>query len=189
MTVLERQEAVRKQNLYFNCLSTVHSYSNCTAGKFKHCNKKHNTLLHKDTHPDPHHEPDPQTPGQSNLETPTPVESQETSRVLSAHSQNSSQILLGTAIVNIENSTGRLIKARAVLDSGSQVNLISTKLANKLSIQKQKGTMPICGVRFSVMNTSNWIHGKLQLLKLQLLKKSRNVHHQSNYISTSCGIC
>jgi len=73
--------------------------------------------------------------------------------------------------VNIENCIGRLIKARAVLDSGLQVNLNSTKLANKLNIQKHKGTMPICGVRSSVMNTSSWIHGQLHSLHSKYSKK------------------
>jgi len=70
MTVLERQEAVRKQNLCFNCLSTGHSYSSCRAGNCKNCNKKHNTLLHSDTISNT--KPDQQTPAQSSPETPTP---------------------------------------------------------------------------------------------------------------------
>jgi hypothetical protein len=73
--------------------------------------------------------------------------------------------------VNIENRTDILIKARAVLDSGSQVNLISTILANKLNIQKHKGTMPVCGVGSSVMNTSIWIHGQLYSLQSKYSKK------------------
>ena len=45
--------------------------------------------------------------------------------------------ILATALVNIKTSSGEFLTCRAVLDSGSQINLISRKMADKLGLNGQ----------------------------------------------------
>lgn len=86
---------------------------------------------------------------------------EESTSSLCAHIRYNSHVLLGTAVVNIENHLGQLVKTRAVLDSGSQINLISNRLATKLNIPRQKGTTPVSGIGSSSVNISSWIWGKV----------------------------
>ena len=47
------------------------------------------------------------------------------------------RIILATAVVRVRSSSGQLIPARALLDSGSQPNLITEELAQLLRLKKE----------------------------------------------------
>jgi len=163
MKIPERNATVRKLHLCFNCLSAGHSVDKCSAGKCRSCDKKHNTLLHDIERKNP------RTEQQGKEKRPIERENmhehslnqEESTSSLCAHIRHNSHVLLGTAVVNIENHLGQLVKTRAVLDSGSQINLISNRLATKLNIPRQKGTMPVSGIGSSSVNISSWIWGKV----------------------------
>lgn len=57
-----------------------------------------------------------------------------------------SHILLATAKINILSKSGNLIPARAVLDNGSQVSLITNRLVRKLSYPTYRHNVSISGV-------------------------------------------
>lgn len=56
------------------------------------------------------------------------------------------QVLLSTATVLVQDSKGKWIKCHALLDSGSQSNLISQSLVNKLKLQCQTINIPLSGI-------------------------------------------
>ncbi|XP_053698661.1 uncharacterized protein LOC128745608 [Sabethes cyaneus] len=58
-------------------------------------------------------------------------------------------VLLSTALVKVFNPTGQSLWARALLDSGSQLNFISEQLVQKLRLRRNKEFIPISGVGLS----------------------------------------
>ncbi|XP_049300546.1 uncharacterized protein LOC125774317 [Anopheles funestus] len=108
-TVKQRQEAVKQHKLCWNCLRADHAVKNCIS-KFtcQVCKGKHHSLLH-----------DPALCRVSMM----------------AHTADihNGLVLLETAIVDIVDDYGHVVKARALLDSGSMndqdvSNHISTKV-------------------------------------------------------------
>ncbi|XP_018374037.1 PREDICTED: uncharacterized protein LOC108768190, partial [Trachymyrmex cornetzi] len=59
---------------------------------------------------------------------------------------SASKIFLSTAIVNVYDCHGHPHGCRVLLDSGSQLNFITQKLANKLRLNHRALNMSICGV-------------------------------------------
>ncbi|XP_033218066.1 uncharacterized protein LOC117173536 [Belonocnema kinseyi] len=96
------------------------------------CQKPHNVLLYFER----------ETPANSNLSGPY------TSTTLaSLPIQPASQVLLGTAIVDIHNAKGQYQSCRALLDSCSQCNAMTEKLANLLGIEKKRVDIRLKGVQ------------------------------------------
>lgn len=134
MSVSERHQTVRKLGLCINCFSNKHLIKDCTASKCKICQCKHNTLLHfersnaekaeKGKQP----EPQPQTP----------------STTLAASTCN--QVLLSTAIVTVRDTHGNPHPCRILLDSGSQSNFITAKMADQLQLKTSTSNIPIVGI-------------------------------------------
>ena len=62
-----------------------------------------------------------------------------------ASSQNN-LVALATAVVQIKDSRGNYHPARALLDSGSQINLISEEIVQKLRLEKENSELNIVGV-------------------------------------------
>ena len=59
---------------------------------------------------------------------------------------NNKYVVLVTAIVQLKEKSGKYYPARALLDSGSQVNLISEDICQKLRLNKENGDLNIVGV-------------------------------------------
>ncbi|XP_055590957.1 uncharacterized protein LOC129743040 [Uranotaenia lowii] len=105
------------------------------------CRKRHHSLLH------PGFE-SPGTPNtNSSIQSP-PTSSGQTATV-SLNSVGISQaadVLLSTVVVHVLDGNGDLHFARALLDSGSQCNIMSEQLSNKLRLPKTPIDSPIFGV-------------------------------------------
>ncbi|CAI6355602.1 unnamed protein product [Macrosiphum euphorbiae] len=56
------------------------------------------------------------------------------------------QIMLATAVLNLTNSTGQQTPCRAILDSGSQVCLITKECASRLHISGVQSTISLAGI-------------------------------------------
>ncbi|XP_055542811.1 uncharacterized protein LOC129728398 [Wyeomyia smithii] len=58
----------------------------------------------------------------------------------------SSQVLLATAVIVIKDDSGSRIQARALLDSGSESNFISTRLSQRLQVVRDKVDISVSGI-------------------------------------------
>ena len=108
----------------------------------KTCSAAHNSLLH--------------------IDRPAANSAHENTVDIAA-ATTTAQVLLQTAIIPVHNNRGEIVKCRAMLDTGSQLNLITNSCRSKLELPMHKST-----TRYSVVGTGNAESiGKSQL-KIQL---------------------
>lgn len=115
MSPRERYNEIKKTSLCHNCLKGNHRTIDCRASTCEKCQRRHNILLHFEK----------EVLDTSNSATSTPV-----TTLASFQARTTSQIILGTAIVDILNIKGEYQSCRALLDSCSQCNSITEKLTN-----------------------------------------------------------
>lgn len=134
MTASEKYKVIRAHNACINCLKTGHYSSDCKSQGCKRCNKKHNSLLHYDR--------------QDHAEVTTNKDITEASstsvKVLNA--VVTTEVLLSTALVDVETASGKKVRARVLLDSGSQSNFMTKDFAKLLGIQFQSIKLPVEGL-------------------------------------------
>lgn len=131
----EKIELLRSNHHCLNCLRPGHFVKKCKSlHHCKHCQKPHHTLIHTDNKDD-------LTPKRS-MPAPTPTESTVAS---SLHVSISSNILLMTCQVMVETPQG-VIKARALLDTGSSASFVSERLAQSLRLRRFMQNAKIYGI-------------------------------------------
>ena len=118
----ERKTVVRKLKLCMNCLGR-HFVADCPS-KFscRTCNGRHHTSLHFDR----------------------AVERQ--SGVTSGATFSGPSVLLSTAMVGIDDTAGKTLMFRALLDSGSQTSFITADAASKLNLARSTVDVKISGI-------------------------------------------
>lgn len=131
----ERENAVNRLSLCTNCLSTGHNSDQCQS-KFscRICKRRHHTKLHN--------------PESNQTEEPR-VFSPESVVVHTISEQNhvpSGNVLLATAVIHVMDSYGNFHPCRALLDSCSQVNILSEKTCAALKLKRTKSETDIFGV-------------------------------------------
>ena len=136
MTVTQRREHVQSSSLCFNCLKSGHSVKDCLCSyRCRLCKKQHNTLLHTDAGAVSttvnHVIPTSETTSES------PISSQQKERLLMT-----SQVLLTDAV-------GHQIEARAMIDSGAAVSVMSSRMMSHLQLRKGDEWMTVSGVESS----------------------------------------
>ena len=127
--VHERFDFAKKTSLCINCLRKGHTSSKCKSIKCRVCNQTHNILLHR------------YTPDQSQN---TAVA--DSGVYFSNVSGSNDHVILATAIVKVKNNCGEYCFARALLDSGSQLNLMTEDFANKINIDRERCNLELSGV-------------------------------------------
>lgn len=156
----ERYAFCKSHNLCFACLSGMHVLNKCKSiSSCRKCgSKKHHTTLHfeKENVQFPTSEnaneliirnqnrnemiiPDP-----GSLISPTSMPSVENSFTACAPQQ--SRVVLRTAIVEMQTNDGSFKECRALLDSGSEISIISQKCFNALNISKVVSSSVINGI-------------------------------------------
>jgi hypothetical protein len=134
LTVDKRREAVKAKKLCFNCLSRDHISANCTS---KHtcimCNGRHHSLLHVEPAPKAFCATDNgsgATCGHGKKQAPHPAD-----------------IVLATALIPIKGHGNRgTVMCRALLDSGSQMSLITSSYAARLGLKRRRSGIQISGI-------------------------------------------
>lgn len=161
LSEIERLKLVQSQKLCFNCFKGEHSSKDCPSSSCKRCNKKHNTLLHIESKFNPHIKQTTNAGPNIDLKPNT-----SNATVTSAAADNSSSmkdyVILATARVKITASNGNSAEFRAVLDSGSQVNLISEQAIRRLGVSTSKASLCIDGVGNGKKRVTRRINVKLQ---------------------------
>ena len=147
-TPKQKWRYVKDLRLCANCLRTGHQSNACRSQHCTKCTKKHNTLLH----------PEANKPiKQATSATSAPItaineqdngeeHSSAVSLVANDAQDTTKYVLLGTAKIKILAANGNLIECRAILDGGSQVNLITEKLSKKLGFRPNKAQLNLEGV-------------------------------------------
>uniref|UniRef100_A0A1L8DIY5 Uncharacterized protein n=1 Tax=Nyssomyia neivai TaxID=330878 RepID=A0A1L8DIY5_9DIPT len=155
----ERFETVKQLSLCRNCFAQ-HLTNTCTFHKCRKCKGRHNTLLHEKfaTSDTPASAPSIATTQQqpsTSSETPA-VTQPSTSTLFSGHlsvAQSSASgtpaaptVFLATAMVDVITRDREKLKCRMLLDSGAELNIISTSLFQKLRLPKSPSDVDVIGV-------------------------------------------
>lgn len=143
----ERSERVKNLRLCLNCLRKGHYIADCHSSNCKKCNKKHNTLLHIDFK-------------QKNV-----VTNDNNKSVISCSSfinTKNDYVLLSTAEVELINTKGNKFTLRALLDSGSQSNFITTRACKLLNLKKHETNIAINGINEGQSNITHKTEVKVQ---------------------------
>ncbi|XP_076382766.1 uncharacterized protein LOC143260626 [Megalopta genalis] len=132
----DRLDIIKRGKLCINCLRSGHTVAYCRYTNCKKCGKKHHTLLHI---------AERETNSQSEIERPTsPSSTPQTSRSFAVNSCN--EVLLGTAIVTFVARDKSEHDCRVLLDSGSQTNFITERMADKLQLRKREIDSSVGGI-------------------------------------------
>ena len=156
MDIGHRNHTVSKLHLCKNCLFS-HGNADCTSSKTcKECNLRHHTLLHNASNKIA---PIETNKGKSNF-----YEYQRPSTSAQQHSSNhlasdDLEVLLTTVQLEVQSADGTYISLRALLDQGSQVNLITENAAQLLRIPRKKLNATVKGIG----SVSGDCRGRLQL--------------------------
>lgn len=126
LSIDARYQAARDKRICFWCLNSTHWSNRCKVTKpCDKCSGCHHTLLHK-----PH------------KETVKPL-SPEVSMV---SARDKSTVLLGTALVHVQDHTGCMQPVRALIDSASQISVMTTSCVERLGLSWVKWTVPLTGL-------------------------------------------
>lgn len=135
-----RLKFVKTNKLCFKCL-LQHKVGSCQQNKYLCCQNRHNVLLHVNRHNRP------TLNGADNLSANV-----NTHTALKTTTAIGGNVLLATAIVNVKNKHGQLVKVRALVDSASQLSFVTKRLVNKLGLRQNKLNLPIAGIGNSQNN-------------------------------------
>ncbi|XP_050505379.1 uncharacterized protein LOC126883757 [Diabrotica virgifera virgifera] len=174
LTPAMRLPEIRKLNLYKNCLRPNHEISDCRHSGCKACGGRHNSLLHVDNFRDTRASSDntrennnsiqsrdnSRTSNNDNRAIQNTSENQNNTQVESSHTcfsekSMTSQVLLSTALVNIQDRQGKVHECRALLDNGSQSNFITRRFCEKLNISIEPVNFKIVGVGQAISKLNN----------------------------------
>jgi len=123
-----------------NCLSAHHKTSTCQSKHTcRHCAQKHHTLLHLDkslVKPKSIESSQDSTVSQC-VENTSPGNSSNENVTFSGTTYTSSTVVLGTAIVHIPYSWGMWSPIRVLIDSGSQISVITNACVTRLGLPRR----------------------------------------------------
>ncbi|XP_062703649.1 uncharacterized protein LOC134286095 [Aedes albopictus] len=164
MSLDKRFQVVNSKKLCSNCLRRDHYSRDCKSSfRCRTCNKKHHSLLHPGLSASGSNsataaqECTQSQTGGSNVSTTAvvPVDAPQQvlqSSVATIYAANVTaesrevHVFLSTVLVSVKDCNGRSHMARALLDSGSQANLITERLCQVLKLPRKQTSVPIAGV-------------------------------------------
>lgn len=136
----ERSKRIKSAGLCFNCLRPGHTVTQCRSSGCRLCARKHHTLLHHDDklrHQLP----------TSEVTNPKKYPEEE---VVVTHAvigkEDSSHVILSTALVEIVSPHGRSTMCRALIDNGSQSCFMTEGLVQRLHLKKYSHSVQISGI-------------------------------------------
>ena len=139
LPVSQRKEKVMGLKLCMNCLKPHHQARDCHSNfrcRVQECGKKHNSLLHEER--------------AAGLTTQQPTGHQTNAATHDAEripDEEDEECLLMTAKVSLVGPSGKLITVRALLDAGSTLSIISSRLVRDLNLEKTGKEVSITGIK------------------------------------------
>jgi len=123
------------------CLKVGHQVRQCSSSNCRACGSKHHTLLHLGNLDSFSSQEGAQL--QEALPSASPSALPSTSTALIAQDFSNDIMLLATASVLVKNRSGVFVHCRALLDSGSQLHLTTSRFANQLQVKKTKSSTSV----------------------------------------------
>ncbi|XP_032294718.2 uncharacterized protein [Drosophila virilis] len=148
LSPLLRLHEAKRLALCLNCLQRGHQLRVCGSSACRVCGSKHHSLLHLGNTSSHIAASSPNNA----QDTETYSSSQNTLAALLSSPLTTAQhlkhdvVLLATAVINVKNRAGSLVPCRALLDSGSQLHIITSRLAHQLQLRKFKSTVIVSGI-------------------------------------------
>ena len=137
MSIQGREDHIRNKNLCNNCLAPGHMGKDCRSwARCRNCGGKHHTLVHGDRRPPAAVNVVAANNNQSEQSVSINVASVGVNQLSEDQSTTLPNCLMMTSKVSITGPGGRQMVARALLDSGASMSLISSKLAKSLQLPK-----------------------------------------------------
>ncbi|XP_026476050.1 uncharacterized protein LOC113381314 [Ctenocephalides felis] len=128
LSIKDRISRIKELNLCINCFKRGHKVDVCLAFPCKICKMKHNTLVHfEETNTIP------STSG-SNMT----VANYSTKNI---NTKLQPQVILATAVIKVESSSGEFIECRCLLDCGAQSNFITADTCKRQEALNQAKTL------------------------------------------------
>lgn len=155
-SVAARRKFVSNNGICFVCLNLGHQAKSCPSMlKCRNCDGKHNTLLH--VH-------DEKLASSSNVKcstdevksisesTENKTSASNDSTKFSGTARTETTVVLGTAMVRIRDSLGVLQIVRVLLDSGSQVSVMTSECVTRLGLRRIKSRIEVTGLSQQPVN-------------------------------------
>ncbi|XP_036320855.1 uncharacterized protein LOC118735292 [Rhagoletis pomonella] len=150
--------------------NTGHQTRDCKSGSCRACQSKHHTLLHFER------STASLINSQAEASSAATVQSNAMTASLSvspsAPVSPSDAVFLATAVVLVKNRAGSFVPCRALLDSGSQLHFVTTRLANQLQLVKAKSSATVSGIGDANFSTEGY--------SVDLVLKSRTSDFSTN---------
>ena len=130
MTVAQRKTHIQSSNICSNCLRPGHILANCQSTfRCRLCKLQHNTLLHTDT-------------------TTTTGTVHRVSQIFKndVNPPKENKKMVMTSLVKLTGPTGKSMNVRAMLDSGAEVCLLSSRVMQQLQLKRSNEWMTVGGV-------------------------------------------
>ncbi|XP_062535030.1 uncharacterized protein LOC134204219 [Armigeres subalbatus] len=181
MNVADRMKLIDTNRLCANCFRHDHFARNCQSKySCRHCQRRHHTMLHNvNSFNESSFQPPAQRPANQATHQARPSSSQNntpftttTYTCANSSSQSSnpsplsnSNVLLSTVVLLVVDSNGSTHPARALLDSGSQSNIMSERLCQLLKLKRRAVNIPVHGVGESASNVRHSVHSVIKSRK------------------------
>ncbi|XP_044313393.1 uncharacterized protein LOC123037339 [Drosophila rhopaloa] len=143
----ERTSFAKRTHLCLNCLRPNHILKECKSkSRCKMCHASHHTLLHESSHLATYFSSIENPQDQLNVAIQHNQESVQLNSNVALLTRASKQGVLPTAVIQIKDVTGNYQLVRALLDSCSEVNLITEETAKRLNLHKARVSQAVSGI-------------------------------------------
>ncbi|XP_055590154.1 uncharacterized protein LOC129742298 [Uranotaenia lowii] len=207
MSVANRESLVRNNNLCRNCFRQGHRANECSSKySCRKCKARHHTMVcfraentnenNKSKQQVERHQSEnssrlAEVVGTSSRTTISNVAASE-AVTSGAIEKRSTKVLLATAVIMMEDNLGIRYPARALLDSGSECNFATERLAQRMNVARERHNISVLGIGDSSTKVKHkfraTVHSRVsgynQILEFLVLPKvTANLPSQSVHIS------
>ena len=135
MAARQRKSHVESNNFCGNCLKLGHTQQQCNSHyTCRVCGQKHNTLLHIDA---------------TASSTIAAVSVSVVNPALVAETDAAEEKILMTSQILITGADGKMLEARAMLDTGASISVISKRMISLLKLKPNKEMITVSGIESS----------------------------------------
>jgi len=153
--VHQRFKFAQANRLCMNCLNPQHKTSECTSvHTCRQCSSKHHTMLHFDKTIKKKEVPSiPSNYPTNSVSSPDPV-STPNDQPFSGTTRTTSNVILGTVVIRIRNYMGQWTNVRTLLDTGSQISVITNACVTRLGLQRRHCQTEITGLSQTIVTAT-----------------------------------